>query len=248
MNQLIETMKKHRSFRSYSEQSISEQQLDEIIQAAQWAPSWVHGQHVSIISVTDQARKSELAKLCGNQAHVEEAPIFLVFCADFYRVHKAAERAGETIVVTNDVDALLIGATDVGLAMSNAITAAESLGLGTVPIGSIRRNPMEVIALLELPRYVIPISGLCLGYPNEDPGQKPRMPQSMVHHLETYQADLDQQLVEYDQIMSDYTVTRTDGKSGANWSERIVSYYSKRSSKSTAEMLKQQGFTYDNLK
>lgn len=243
LNQVMEVMQNHRSCRNYTDRPVLAHDLDQIIRTAQWAPSFIHGQHVTVISVTDQLSKTQLAKLCGNQAHIVQAPVFLVFCADFYRVHRVAERARETIVVTDDVDSLLIGATDVGLAMSNAITAAESLGLGTVPIGGIRRNSLDVIACLKLPKYVIPVSGLCLGYPGEEPGQKPRMPQSIIHHRETYNTNLDHQLDEYDRVMSEYTAERTGGELRTNWTDRIVNYY-KSYKRGTAAMLKQQGFLF----
>ncbi|WP_088103628.1 oxygen-insensitive NADPH nitroreductase [Halalkalibacter urbisdiaboli] len=246
MNETIRTIKQHRSYRAYQNKPVSHNELDAIIESAQWAPSWIHGQQVTIISVKEEDKKAKLTELVGNQAHVAQAPVFLVFCADFYRASLAGETQGKQLQALEDIDALLVGATDVGLAMANAITAAESFGLGTVPIGGIRRNPLEVIELLNLPKYVIPIAGLCLGYPEHDPGQKPRMPKELIHHQESYQQNVGALLTEYDQTMTTYTKEKTG--QAASWSERISSFYEKPYYNSIADMVKRQGFTCKNLK
>jgi FMN reductase [NAD(P)H] len=248
MNAIINTQHKHRSYRSYSSKAIEEEKLNAIISAAQSAPSWINGQQVSIIAVADEQKKSRLAELVGNQAYVAQAPIFFIFCADFYRAQIAGEKHGKTLEAIDDVDALLVGATDVGLAMSNAITAAESLDLGTVPIGGIRKNPLEVIELLDLPKYVIPITGLCVGYPNEDPGTKPRFPQEAIFHKESYQHNQTSIIDTYDETMSAYMNKRTNGKQTTSWTERVSSFYEKPYYSSIADMLEQQGFKCKNVK
>ena len=73
-----------------------------------------------------------------------------------------------------DIDTLLVGAHEVGIALEAAVVAAESLGLGTVPIGDVRKNALEIVHELQLPEYVFPMLGLCIGYPAEEPGLKPR--------------------------------------------------------------------------
>ncbi|WP_216828370.1 oxygen-insensitive NADPH nitroreductase [Alkalihalobacterium elongatum] len=248
MNEVINILKNHRSIRSYTNDPVSEDHLLAIVEAAQAAPSWINGQQVSIVSVKDQQTKKKLAELVGNQKYVDEAPVFFVFCADFYRASLAAEKEGTQLAVENEVDSLLVGATDVGLAMGNAIAAAESLGLGCVPIGGVRRNPLEVIELLALPKYVIPISGLCIGYAAEDPGHKPRFPKEAVFHKETYNSNLKDIIDTYDQQMEKYTLDRTNGQTSSNWSTRVASFYSKPYYDNIAEMLKQQGFRCNNLK
>jgi FMN reductase [NAD(P)H] len=235
MNQTIETLTSHRSYRSYKDKPVEADKLDAIVKAAQSAPSWIHGQQVSIVAIKDEQRKKELARLCGNQKHVEEAPVFLVFCADFYRASLAGKIEGKTLEALNEVDSLLVGATDVGLGMGYAIAAADSLGLGTVPIGGIRRNSLEVIEMLELPKYVFPVAGLCVGYGAADPGQKPRLPMEAVLHDETYQSDLIETLEQYNE------------KLPAPWTQRVAGFYEKSYYANIAKMLKQQGFPCDDI-
>lgn len=236
MNPTIETLHNHRSFRSYKEKFVEAEKLEAIVKAAQSAPSWIHGQQFSIIAIKDAQRKKELARLCGNQKYVEEAPIFLVFCTDFYRASLAGEIEGKTLEALNDVDSLLVGTTDVGLGMGYAIAAAESLGLGTVPIGGIRRNSLEIVELLRLPKYVFPVSGLCVGYGAGDPGQKPRLPVEAVLHEETYKQDLKAILEEYNQLLP------------APWTQRVASFYEQSYYANIAKMLKQQGFPCEDIK
>lgn len=248
LNETIQTLVNHRSIRRYENKPVKKEDLHMIVEAAQAAPSWIHGQQVSIIAVQDETRKEKLAELVGNQVAVKEAPVFFVFCADFYRAKLASEKQQVPLAVTDDVDSLLVGATDVGLAMGNAIAAAESLGLGIVPIGGIRKNPLEVIKLLELPEYVIPISGLCIGYANETPEQKPRLPKEIVYQEEKYNAALQKEKLDtYDQMMSNYTSARTNGENNSNWSERVAAFYSKPYYGQIGDMLLKQKFTCNNM-
>jgi FMN reductase [NAD(P)H] len=240
MNQIINALKNHRSHRKYLDKKVSKEYLAAIAEAAQAAPSWINGQQISIIVVQDGERKQRLAELCGNQQHINEAPVYMIFCADFYRAKLASEKEGKNFKAIEEVDTLLVGATDVGLAMANSITAAESLGLGTVPIGGIRRNSIEVIEFLELPKYVVPICGLCVGYPVEDPGLKPRLPKESILHHEYYNKDQDAKLMAYNQTFKLYLQER--GDEPADWTNRVASFYDKAYYPSNGTMLKQQGF------
>ncbi|MBY0149087.1 NADPH-dependent oxidoreductase [Neobacillus niacini] len=244
-NVVVETMLSHRSFRKYLDQPISKDDLDTIIQSAQAAPSWVNGQHVTIISIKDPEKRKKMAELAGNQKYIIEAPVFLVFCADFHRIQVACEMEGIEFKAAVNPDLLLVGAVDVGISLSSAITAAESLGLGTVPIGGIRRSPLEFIELLKLPEYVIPVSGLCIGYPSETPDITPRLPKAAILHEDQYKENIQEEIKEFNEIHSDATKGRTSG--GSTWTKRMANfykdpYYVNDSYKDVGKMLKQQGF------
>jgi len=240
MNETIQQLKNHRSYRKYQDKEVTFETLQLIMEAAQAAPSWTNGQHVTAILIRDEARKKRLAELCGNQKHVDNSPAFLVFCADFYRAKLASEMEGKDFKAIDDIDTLLIGATDVGLAMQNAITAAESLGLGTVPIGGIRRNSLQVIEFLQLPTYVIPIAGLCVGYPDEDPGLKPRLPLKSILQEEKYDKNQQPFIEDYNDTYKEYLKNR--GETPVGWTDRIANFYNKSYYPSNAKMIKQQGF------
>lgn len=246
MNEVVHTLKNHRSFRQYSDQTVEPEKLKIMIEAAQAAPSWVHGQQVSIIAVKDPSRKQQLSALCGNQKHVAAAPVFLVFCMDFYRAKLASELEGKSFEAVNDVDALLVGATDVGISLSNAIAAAESMGLGIIPIGGIRRNTADVIKLLQLPEYVFPVVGLCGGYPAEEVAQKPRLPMEAVFHEEQYHPDVEGLLKGYNQTYREFL--QQQGLTDRDWTSIIAHFYELNPEYGDAKRtLRQQGFTCENL-
>ena len=178
MNPVLESLFKHKSIRKYKNQPLEDEKLQLILKAAQAAPTWCNGQQVSIIIVKDQARKDKIRDLCWGQKYIGTCSVFLVFCADFYRCSLAFEKVGkskeEFEKYVKNIDTVFVGCHDVGIAMQNAVVAAESLGLGTVDIGVIRLKSLEITKELNLPKYVIPICGLCIGYPDDDPGLKPR--------------------------------------------------------------------------
>lgn len=246
MNEVIKTFLDHRSIRSYKDEMIRDEDLDLIIRAAQAAPSSINGQQVSIIAVKDKAKKAKIAELAGGQKWIDEAPVFLLFASDFYRAKLAAEKNGVDLVITEDLEAIMVGCVDVGLAMGNAIGAAESLGLGIVPIGGIRNKPREIIELLDLPKYVFPVCGLCVGYPKDRSALKPRLPKEAVYFEEKYNSDLREIIDRYDEEMSKYMMERTNGKSDRNWSQGIAQTYKTVYFPEVSPAIREQGYENKN--
>jgi FMN reductase [NAD(P)H] len=242
MNDVIKTMLNHRSIRSYKSDMIKEEDLDLILKCAQAAPSSINGQQMSIILIKDQEMKQKMSEIAGGQPYVAQAPVFMVFCADFYRAKLAAEKNGVDFKIINNLEATLVGSVDVGLAMQNAAIAAESLGLGIVNIGGIRSNTLEVARLLNLPEYVFPICGLVVGYPNDPSATKPRLPKEAVIFEESYNHNLKSLIEGYDEQMSEYMSNRTNGKSNRNWSEGISNFYRHDSSRSIKKDMAEKGF------
>ncbi|WP_088810503.1 MULTISPECIES: NADPH-dependent oxidoreductase [Listeria] len=242
MNKVIEQMLSHRSIRKYIPgKSIPETDLDLIIRAAQSAPSWINGQQYSIVGVKDAARKQKLAELTKNP-YVAECSIFLVFVGDFHRANLASAKYQTAFNAKSDEDLLLVAATDVGLACQNALTAAESLGYGTVCIGGIRREFTEVSEFLGLPEMVIPIVGLCVGYPDTESVIRPRLPKEAVYFEETYQTDTLPLLEKYDVTIIPYS--EREGSIG--YTERIAKFYAQPYFTGIPEGLKKQGFLGGN--
>ncbi|WNS43356.1 NADPH-dependent oxidoreductase [Paenibacillus sp. MMS20-IR301] len=246
MNEVIRLLTSHRSYRQYTKQTVEPEKLKAIIEAAQAAPSWVNGQQVSIVAVRSEERRQQLSVLSGNQKHVAEAPVFLVFCMDFHRARLAAELEEQPFEAAGDIDALLVGATDVGIALSNAVAAAESLGLGIIPIGGIRRNTAEVIKLLQLPEYVFPVAGLCIGYPAGELPQKPRLPLEAVYHEEVYNPDQKGLIRNYNKLHRESL--KAQGVTERDWSSTIARFYALNPQYGDAgRTLPRQGFTSSNL-
>ncbi|MCY8519487.1 NADPH-dependent oxidoreductase [Bacillus atrophaeus] len=247
MNEVLNTLTDHRSIRSYTDEAVSDAQIDQIIQAVQSAPTSINGQQVTVITVQDKERKKKISELAGGQPWIDQAPVFLLFCADFNRAKIALEELNNIeLKVTDGLESVLVGAVDAGIALGTATAAAESLGLGTVPIGAVRGKPDELIELLELPKYVFPVSGLVIGHPADRSAKKPRLPQAAVHHKETYQAEQLKPLIKaYDEQMSEYMKQRTNGKETRNWSQGIAAYYQRLYYPHIREMLEKQGFNVE---
>ncbi|MEH7085964.1 NADPH-dependent oxidoreductase [Neobacillus drentensis] len=249
MNETIQLLKNHRSVRDFdSEKGVSEAQIEVIIEAALAGPNWINGQQVTVIEVRESERKAALAKAAGNQRWIEEAPVFLVFCMDFYRAKLAAEKNGAEFNIVEDLEAIMVGSTDVGIALGSAVIAAESMGLGIVPIGGIRRNPQTFVELLNLPEYVFPISGLVVGYPKSIPTQKPRLPIMATLQKEQYDTKIQKEIIDqYDQTISSYMSERTIGEDSSDWSSKIAQFYDTgfdQYAKNSSPTVKNQKFRY----
>lgn len=245
MNEVMNTLLAHRSIRVYQDKDVSEEILDQIIKAVQAAPNWVNLQHVTVIAVKNPERKQRFSELCGNQKYVATAPVFLVFCADFYRTWLSCQSHGKEFdEVLRQMDHLIVGANEVGIALGTAVAAAESFGLGTVPIGDVRLHALEMIQELDLPKYVIPLLGLCIGYPAEDPGLKPRLPKEAIYFEDRYQKNLGDLIAQYDELYAQYLKERPWNDRVGNWTQLNIDFYRSPYNQypEIPEMLKQQGF------
>ncbi len=245
MTHVYDVLTEHRSIRKYKSDSVDEKHLEMILRATQAAPSSVNGQQWSIIVVRDQDKKDQFAELTGGQPWVGEAPIFLVFVADYNRAKLAADKNNQELKLTESVESIMVASVDIGLAASNAIAVAESLGYGIVPIGGVRRDPEKVIELLDLPKYVYPIVGLCIGVPDEKHEKKPRLPIQAVVHNETYNKDLMVDIDLYDDMINQYLMDRSGGKKDTSWSNQLSELYSRVYYPNVYPTLKKQGFDND---
>ncbi|MFW2490183.1 NADPH-dependent oxidoreductase [Clostridium chromiireducens] len=219
MNNTIDIIKDHRSIRQYLDKDVPNELIDDIIKSAQAMPNSINGQQASVIVVRDKKKKEKLAELVGNQEYVAKAPVFLVFVMDFYRTYLAGEKTGLKQVIHEDIEGILAGSVDVGIALGASVVAAESLGLGTVPIGGIRKNPEEVIELLGLPKYTFPMVGLVVGYPADKSHKKPRVPFDSFKHEESYDTKVvEASINDYDEEMDKYLKDIGRSEQETNWS------------------------------
>jgi nitroreductase len=222
INDVIRLQLAHRSVRKFGPRGITDDELTALIAAAQSAPTSSNLQPWSVVAVRDPQRKARLAALAGNQAFIEQAPLFLVWIADLGRARRLADRAGTQVAAADYLETTIIGFVDTALAAQNAVVAAESLGLGSVFVGAIRNHPEEVAAELGLPPHVVATFGLAVGTPDptEHAAVKPRLPQGAVLHREQYDAAAaDAHIVTYNERLSTYN-TRF-GLPG-NWSDRVL--------------------------
>ncbi|MCK9533801.1 MAG: oxygen-insensitive NADPH nitroreductase [Pseudomonas sp.] len=237
MTPSIDLLLSHCSIRQYTDAPISDEQRAAIIASAQAASSSSFLQCTSIIRITDSVLREKLVIMAGGQQHVATAAEFWVFCADFNRHLQICPEAELGLA-----EQLLIGVADTAIMAQNTLVAAESLGLGGVYIGGIRNQIATVTELLALPKHVLPLFGLCLGWPAQQPEVKPRIPAELLVHENQYQAINQQLLAEYDNQLAEYYLNRTSNRRRETWSDHIRRTISKESRPFILDYLHQQGF------
>jgi nitroreductase len=202
-NPVLDQMAAHRSVRFFdTTRPLPEGTLATLVEAAQHASTSSNMQIWSVVAVADPAKRATLRSYCRNQAFVEEAPLFLVFCADTFRLREVAARQGHAMNYSR-IDFVLAATIDAALACQNASLAAESMGLGCCMVGGVRNQARDVAALLELPAGVYGVVGLAVGYPREVNGVKPRLPPNVVIHVDRYSCErLAEGVAHYDGVMA----------------------------------------------
>jgi nitroreductase len=214
--------REHASVRHYTGEPISDELLHELVACAQAAASSSFVQAYSIIRVRDPQARARIAAAAGGQAWIEQAAEFLVFCADLARIERACARAGAG-PLEGWTEHSIVGIVDVALAAQNLLLAAESSGLGGVYIGGIRNDPQTVVEVLDLPHRVMPVFGMCLGWPARRNPVKPRLPVTAVLHEDRYQAEaIDAVITRYDEQMAGYYASRDSNAKASRWSDETA--------------------------
>jgi FMN reductase [NAD(P)H] len=245
MNETLKVMHSHRSIRSYKSEPINEEILGQIVDAARLGPTSINGQQVSLVVVRDANKRAKIAEIAGGQAWIAQAPVFIVVVIDFYKTHKAAELSGQSQVIQESAEGLIVGSVDAGIALGNLMTASHALGLGVVPIGGIRRDPQAMIDLLGLPQYTFPVAGVCIGHVDVDSEQKPRLPIASFRHDEVYHAEqIEPSIKAYDQTLLDHWKKIARGE-GQAWSSNISGFYRAVYFPKVRPVLEKQGFRND---
>jgi nitroreductase len=174
-----------RTIRKYSTETVDEKLLTELLTMGCRASTTGNMQVYSVIVTLNDEKKKELAPLHFNQSMITEAPVVLTFCADFNRFNKwcrlrNAQPGYDNFLsfMTAAIDALLVAQT--------VCIAAESKGLGICYLGTTTYNSNKIINALMLPKGVVPVATVTLGWPAENPEQVDRLPLEAVIHKESY--------------------------------------------------------------
>lgn len=237
-NEAINLLLSHKSVRSYKPDLLPDGTLETLLAAAQSAATSSNLQLWSLVAITDPDKKRELAKVAGNQKHIEQCPLFLVWLADLSRNQRMGEEEGVEMEVMPFVETFLVAAIDAALAAQNAVIAAESLQLSTVYIGAMRNNPEKVAELLQLPSEVFGVFGLCVGYASSDikAEVKPRLPQAAIAFNEVYGNPDEQKLrINYDHEMTKFS--ERNEMSADTWTNRVLGRMGKLSGMNGREKL-----------
>jgi nitroreductase len=243
MNEVTRLLQSHRSIRKFTGQTVSDDQVAEIIRCGQAAATSSNLQATTVIRVRDGEKRARIAELAGGQGYVASAGAFLVFCADLHRAKLACEMQGGTFA-PGMTEHFLLATVDVALAAQNCAVAAESMGLGICYIGGIRNAPQAVTELLELPEFVYPVFGMCLGHPDQDPEVKPRLPLAVVLKEDSYQdPDALDGIRAYDEELRAYYRTRTGGTKDSCWSAEMKALVGREARPHMRGFLAGRGFT-----
>lgn len=244
MSSVIDLLKSHRSIRKFTDQPITAELFADLLSAGQAAATSSFLQGATVVRIKKPETRSAIAKLAGGQSYVESAAEFMIFCADLKRPGNYCAEYGKSFE-GDYTEHFIIATVDVALMAQSMVAAAESVGLGICYIGGIRNDPAQVSELLQLPRGVYPVFGLCLGYPDQDPEVKPRLPLSVILKEEVYNETGDREAISgYDDEIREYYRTRTGGGHGISWSEQVSTLLSEKARPHMKQFLADQGFVF----
>jgi nitroreductase/FMN reductase [NAD(P)H] len=154
-----------RVHRRYLDKPVDADLLRLLCACALSAPSKSDLQQADIV-ILDRPEQLAIADLIPDQPFIRTAPVFLVFLADGRRLPEISKMRGKPF--PNDhLDQFFNAAVDSGIVLATFLAAADAVGLGTCPISVIRDHSQKVSDMLKLPQRVIPVAGLCVGWPSE---------------------------------------------------------------------------------
>lgn len=181
----MDSIKNRRTIRKYKEQDIPEELLNGLLEESFRASTMGNMQLYSVVVTRSREMKEKLAPAHFNQPMVTSAPVVLTFCADFNRFSKWCLQRKAEPGYDNPLS-FLNAMSDTLLVTQNFCTLAEDNGLGICYLGTTIYNPDPIIELLNLPRLVMPVATITVGYPDECPAQPDRLPLRGIIHEEVY--------------------------------------------------------------
>ena len=242
----LETILNHRSIRKFTEQPISEELLRTLFEAGMAGSSSGFLQSASIIRVTDKQLRYEIRRICADaqdakegekygHPYVEHCAELLIYCMDNQRHLQVVPNAQ-----IDWTEVTLVGAIDSAIMAQNLLVAAESLGLGGVYLGSVRNDINRLSELLQLPAGVVPMFGMALGYPDQDPAMRPRLPVELVVSTNKFEPASKDAVEAYNDTMKAYYVER--GQPGMDWTKQVMNYLDKPARPAILPYLNKQGY------
>jgi nitroreductase len=182
---MMDILLNRRTIRKYLSKPVVDVTINEILTAGCRASTTGNMQLYSIIITRDDKKKNELAPLHFNQKMVTEAPVLLTFCADFNRFNKWCTIRNAEPVYDNFLS-FITAAIDTLLVAQTVCIAAESKGMGICYLGTTTYMAHKIIEVLKLPKGVVPVTTVTIGWPAENPEQQDRLPLEAIVHQEIY--------------------------------------------------------------
>lgn len=189
-------LKAHRMIRNFTAQSVTDETLAQIVTTAQHAPTSQYLQAYSLIEVTNPTTRQALAKITTRETVATQGRLLVVLADQHRNAQLAATPAAKQALT--ELDRFMGSVEDATLMTEAMVMVTESLGLGSVVLGSINNDTQAVIDLLKLPALTLPVFGFQIGYPAMQPETKPRLGLEALLFKDqyaepaTYQAELTQ--------------------------------------------------------
>lgn len=220
----IDLLQQHRSYRDFSSKVVEPELVSQLITTAQHAATSSFLQSYSFISITEPKLRAKIAQIT-TLPFVNGNGHLLIVVADQHRNTKIVKKAqpDADVHLLGAANRLLASVEDAALATQALIVAAESLGLGTVVLGSILNDASQIIQLLHLPKLTMPVFGLLVGYPNSKNELKPRLPEAALHFENGYQEPdtYTAALQSYQQTLQNYYQNRATNNRQTDFSQII---------------------------
>ena len=211
----MKTINTRRSIRKYADRPVDDALLNCLLSEAMRTQTMRNLQLYSVVVTRDAEMKKKLAPAHFNQPMVEGAPVVLTFCADTRRTTLWCDNRNATPGYDNFLS-FINASTDALLFTQTFCNLAEEEGLGLCFLGTTVYQPLEIIRTLGLPRLVMPVATITLGWPDECPPLTDRLPLEAVMHAERYRdytpADIDRLYAEKEALEENREFCRINNK------------------------------------
>lgn len=175
-----------RSIRKYADREVSEEMITRLLSVAGHTQTMGNLQLYSVVETRSQKMKEALLPAHFGQPMVTGAKVVLTFCADFRRTTLWAENRNAHPGYDNFLS-FLNAMTDALLYCQTFCNLAEAEGLGLCFLGTTVYQPLAIIKVLQLPKLVMPVATITVGWPDEEPPVSDRLPVEAILHKETYE-------------------------------------------------------------
>lgn len=205
-NETIAALMAHRTIRAFAEGGLDEPTVTTLLDAARHGATSSFLQQTTIIRVQDPAIREAVHGASGQPYVGGSRGELFVFVVDLHRNAVIRQRAGASLEPLERMSVFLQGLEDTVIAAQNMVVAAESLGLGTVYLGSIQGDARAVIRALGLPERTFPLVGLIVGRAEQAPQYKPRLPRRITTGVDAYPRleAQEEALAAYDTTVQEY--------------------------------------------
>lgn len=181
----MKSINTRKTIRKYSAKPVTDELLNRLLDEAMRTQTMGNLQLYSVVVTRSEEMKKKLAPAHFNQPMVTQASVVLTICADFNRTTKWADcRKGNPGY--DNILSFLNAATDALLYTQTFCNLADEEGLGYCFLGTTVYNPQSIIDTLHLPKLVMPVATITLGWPDENPPFTDRLPLESIVHNETY--------------------------------------------------------------